>query len=196
MTTRFARTITQLNACCLLLLFCCVANSALAADAPVRVLVWDEQQPAQKEAYDDFLGGAIAAYLSQQPGLAVRRARLDDPGQGLADDVLDNVDVIVWWGHVRHREIKPERAQKIVERIKQGRLGLAALHSAHWSTPFIEAMNERARQDALAQLDPSERATAKLEEIAATIGSMPAYDAPLTPSAQFRKPPGGPVRSG
>jgi trehalose utilization protein len=189
------KTSAQLAQCATLLSFFALAcGSATAADKPpVRVLVWDEQQPAQKEAYDDFIGGAIAAHLTQQPGLAVRRARMDDPEQGLADELLDNIDVLVWWGHVRQREIKPERAKRIVERIKQGRLSLVALHSAHWSTPFIEAMNERARQDALAQLEPGERESAKVEEIAAAIGTVPAYDAPLTPSAQFRKPPGGPV---
>ena len=31
----------------------------------VNVLVWDEQQPKQKEAYDNFLGNAIAEYLKQ-----------------------------------------------------------------------------------------------------------------------------------
>jgi hypothetical protein len=30
---------------------------------PVRVVVWDEQQPQQKEAYDNFLGHTIAKYL-------------------------------------------------------------------------------------------------------------------------------------
>ena len=38
-----------------------------AADAkPIRVLVWDEQQPEQKQAYGDkFLGETIAAYLEK-----------------------------------------------------------------------------------------------------------------------------------
>ena len=38
-----------------------------AADAPVRVLVWNEQQPEQKPAYGDkFLGETIAAYLGSK----------------------------------------------------------------------------------------------------------------------------------
>lgn len=31
--------------------------------APVRVVVWNEENPAQKKAYPDFLGTQIAAYL-------------------------------------------------------------------------------------------------------------------------------------
>ena len=57
----------------------------------VRVVVWDEQQPAQKQAYADFLGNQIAAHLREQPGISVRSVRLDDPGQGLAGDVLDEL---------------------------------------------------------------------------------------------------------
>src|SRR5262245_41394156 len=108
-------------------------------DTPIRVVVWDEQQPAQKQAYDDFLGNKIAGFLKKQPGLDVLSRRQDDSQQGISDDVLDRCDVLIWWGHVRQREIKPETGQRIVERIKQGKLALVALHSAHWSTPFIEA---------------------------------------------------------
>ena len=78
----------------------------------------------------------------------VQSVGLDDPGQGLTEDVLGDARVLIWWGHVRQREVKPEVGRKIVERVKAGTLALIALHSAHWSTPFIEAMNERARIDA------------------------------------------------
>jgi len=30
---------------------------------PIKVVVWDEQQPALKEAYENFLGNQIAAHL-------------------------------------------------------------------------------------------------------------------------------------
>ncbi len=56
----------------------------------VKVVVWDEQQPAQKEAYDNFLGNRIADHLRGQPGLSVRSVKLDDPEHGLAADVLEN----------------------------------------------------------------------------------------------------------
>ncbi len=110
---------------------------------PVRVVVWDEQQPAQKQAYEDFLGNQIAGSLKKQPGLDVSSRRLDDPEQGIADDVLDRCDVLIWWGHVRHREIKPETGQRIVERIKQGKLSLIALHSGrHWLTTPVHRSHE------------------------------------------------------
>lgn len=127
--------------------------AAAAADdsqaKPVRVLVWDEQQPAQKQVYDHFLGNWLAGWLrGQLPGLAVQSAALNDPHQGLSDEVLDRSQVLLWWGHQRHAEITPQVGKKIAERIKSGRLALIALHSAHWSTPFVEAMNLRTHLDA------------------------------------------------
>ena len=32
----------------------------------INVVVWDEQQPAQQEAYKNFLGNEIANYLQKQ----------------------------------------------------------------------------------------------------------------------------------
>ena len=157
------------------------------------MLVWDEQQPAQKQAYENFLGNQIASHLKTLPGISVRTARLDDPEQGLPADVLDNCDVLIWWGHIRNREVKPEKGREIVERIKSGKLSLIALHSAHWSAPFIEAMAERAKTDAIAKLPPEQRATAKLTTIPAVLDKVPAPDALLTPNVTYRKKPGEPV---
>jgi len=123
------------------------AENRAEAEA-VRVVVWDEQQPAQKEAYDDFIGNWIAAYLRSRPGFTVKSVRLDDPEQGLGGGVLDACDVLVWWGHLRNKDVNQRTGVKIADRIKAGKLALLALHSAHWSAPFMEAMNERARRDA------------------------------------------------
>ena len=155
-----------------------------SADDSIRVLVWDEQQPAQKQAYDDFLGNQIAGYLKQQPGLTVTSRRQDDRDQGISDRDLDNCDVLIWWGHVRQRDIKPESGQRIVERIKRGKLSLLALHSAHWSTPFIEAMNERAISDALAKLSEKDRLQARVEPIRPKYYSAPGRNDPMTPSVE------------
>ena len=113
----------------------CVVSHLCAQHSPVRVLVWHEQDPEQAQAYDNFLGNKIAAYLKKQPGLEVRSVRLDDANQGITDKSLDETDVLVWWGHERHGELAAEISLNIVERIKAGKLSLIALHSAHWSSP-------------------------------------------------------------
>lgn len=108
-----------------------VAASTLAR--PLRVVVWDEQQPAQKQVYTNFLGNQIAAYLKNFPDLEVKSVSINDPGKGVSDAVLTNCEVLVWWGHQRHTEISSAKAKQIVQLIRDGKLSLIALHSAHWS---------------------------------------------------------------
>lgn len=168
------------------------ADAAPASNA-IRVLVWDEQQPAQKQAYPNFLGNAIADYLKSRGGFELRSVRLDDPQQGLADDDLDWATVLIWWGHIRQGEVSPDTArEKIVKRIKEGRLSLIALHSAHWSTPFIEAMNERTRLDARRRYpDPAQGKPVEFDFVSPPGRLAPTGDSLVTP-AYYALKAGGP----
>jgi len=158
----------------------------------VRVAVWDERQPKQKEMYENFLGNHIADHLSKQPGFSVRSVGLDEPNQGLSDELLDNCDVLIWWGHQRQGEISIESARRIVDRTKAGRLNLIILHSAHWSTPFMLAMHERAAQDAIATIPPSLRDKVKVEWVGEIERKAPDPNATLTPSVlSMKKTPDG-----
>ena len=161
-----------------------VWKSGRAPTRATRILVWDEQQGKQKQAYPEFLGVAIAKWLEQRPGIEVRAVRLDDPEQGLSDANLDWADVLVWWGHVRQGEIKPETARtKIIARVLEGRLGFIALHSAHWSTPFMEAMNERTRRDARRRYpDPPRGPKVEFEFLPPPGRFPPARDSLITPA--------------
>jgi trehalose utilization protein len=152
--------------------------------APIRVLVWDERQEAQKSAYGGFLGDTLAAALSKQPDFAVKSVGLNDPDQGLTDENLDQCDVLIWWGHQKHSEVTDEHVAAIIRRLKEGRLSLIALHSAHWSKPFVAAMNERSLQDALQAVPEKERAGLKIVQIKPKPG-LPDMNDPLTPS--FRR---------
>ncbi len=151
------------------------------APKPIRVLVWDERQPEQKSAYGAFIGDTLAAYLATQPGMTVKSVGLDDPEQGLTDEALDNCDVLVWWGHKRHGEVTDAHVNAILQRLKEGRLGLVSLHSAHWSKPFIAAMNTRAVDDALQTVPASERDKVKVVEVPAKRALTEPKDE-LTPS--------------
>lgn len=116
---------------------------------PIHVLIWDERQPSQAAAYEDFLGNEIAKRLTHQTSdFEVRSVALDDADQGLTAGNLEWADIIIWWGHVRQSEVSEEKARLIVEYIRSGELDLIALHSAHWARPFIEAMNWRSIEDA------------------------------------------------
>jgi len=155
---------------------------AQAADS-IRVLVWDEQQPQQKEAYGEkFLGESIAAHLEKQAGFSVKSACLDDPDQGLSEAVLDSTDVLVFWCHRRVNDQDDVRMESVVRRVLNGKLGLIALHSAHWAKPFVRLMQERAKADALAGIPEAERSSLKWE----FLNEKPYYkgvktEAPLTP---------------
>lgn len=159
------------------------------------VLVWDERQPRQQEAYDNFLGNAIADHLRAQGGLAVRSAGLDDADQGLSDEALDGSRVLVWWGHVRHRDVPAETGRRILDRVIAGRLSLVVLHSAHWATPFIAAMDHRTREDARRLFPDTAGERVEFDFVAPENRyQAPAADALVTPSYHPRKFPEGVTR--
>jgi trehalose utilization protein len=134
-----------------LLLASLITGLVTASADPIHVLVWDERQPRQAEAYDNFLGNEIARQLTASAkDLELRSVALDDPEQGLTDDNLKWAHVLIWWGHVRNKDVTAESAKRVMDRLLAGDLNLIALHSAHWSRPFMEAMNWRSLEDARA----------------------------------------------
>ena len=129
--------------------FTTAALFSRAEAPPVRVLVWDEQQPEQKQAYGEkFLGETIAAHLAQQPGVTVKSTNLDAPEQGLDEATLDATDVLIWWAHKKVPALTDANAERVAVRVREGRLGFIALHSAHWAKPFVRLMQDRAKADA------------------------------------------------
>lgn len=167
----------------LIILFATSVSSFAAK--PINVLVWDERQSRQSEAYDNFLGNEIAKRLqATTDDLIIRSVSLNDPEQGLSNDNLDWANVVIWWGHVRQWEISPETAQrKIIKRLRTGKLNFIALHSAHWSTPFMEAMNERTRTDVHQKYpDPAKGPKVEFDFIPAPGRMPPSADSVVTPA--------------
>jgi trehalose utilization protein len=171
-----------------------LSTPAIAADGlmknNVSVLIWDERQQAQKEAYENFLGNEIASHLKKQPGITVRSVSLDDSDQGITASILKNTDVLIWWGHQRHDELLPEKATMIIDHIVEGKLSLIALHSAHWSMPFVEAMNQRTRLDVARSIKDPARTEVSFVAPAEKY-KAPLYDSRLTPYTITRKYPDG-----
>ena len=163
-----------------------LVSAAVAAPAPIRVLVWDERQPEQKKAYDGgFLGEALAKHLATLPDLSVQSAGLDSPDQGLSDATLAATDVVVFWCHKRPLEQDDARTEALVRRVMAGKTGFVALHSAHWAKPFVRLMQERAKADALAQVPATERATARWQFVNdKPYRVIPKKGAPATPNVQ------------
>ncbi len=109
----------------------------------IRVTVWNEyrhekQNAAIAEIYPQGIHGAIAGYLRGH-GCIVTTATLDEPSHGLTEHVLDNTDVLVWWGHMAHGEVSDEIVQRVHEHVLKG-MGLIVLHSGHFSKIFKRLM--------------------------------------------------------
>jgi len=110
----------------------------------LRVTIWNEfvherQNPAVAEVYPEGIHQALANMLSAQADFTVRTATLDQPDQGLPQAVLDNTDVLLWWGHAAHEAVEDELVTRIQQRVISG-MGLIVLHSGHYSKVFKRMM--------------------------------------------------------
>jgi trehalose utilization protein len=109
----------------------------------LRVIVWNEfrVERSNREVgaiYPVGIHEALAAPL-RAAGHAVRLATLDDPQHGLGGDVLEETDVLLWWGHQAHAEVHDEVVERVQAHVLAG-MGLIALHSAHFSKIFTRLM--------------------------------------------------------
>ena len=107
------------------------------------VTVWNEYRHEREggeaaETYPDGIHVTVADGLAER-GFETRTATLDEPEHGLTEDVLDDTDVLAWWGHAAHDEVEDEVVDRVVERVRDG-MGLLVLHSAHYSKPFKRLM--------------------------------------------------------
>lgn len=109
----------------------------------LNVTVWNENRHEQKnpvvaQNYPKGIHGAIAEFLNED-NLHVKTATLDEPEHGLTDEVLNETDVLIWWGHMAHGEVKDEVVEKVHKRVLEG-MGLIVLHSGHFSKVFKKLM--------------------------------------------------------
>lgn len=112
--------------------------------ATIRVTVWNEfrherNSPEIAQIYPAGIHATIAAALRTEEHIEVRTATLDEPEHGLTRDVLQQTDVLIWWGHMAHQEVADEVVERIHQRILAG-MGLIVLHSGHFSKIFRRLM--------------------------------------------------------
>jgi trehalose utilization protein len=119
-----------------------LAPALLAAPGKRTVVVWSEgtanEDPVAKHIYPDDINTAIAEGLKPlaSKGWEIVKASINDPDQGLGDALLTRADVLIWWGHKRHDDVKDERVGQIVKRVKEEGMGFIGTHSAHFSKPL------------------------------------------------------------
>ena len=107
----------------------------------LNVVVWNEFRHEKKydhvkAIYPNGMHATIKEFLEKNDDIEVTLAALDDPDQGLPDELLEKTDVLLWWGHVAHKEVSDELVAKIQKRVYLGKMGFIGLHSAHHSKPF------------------------------------------------------------
>ncbi|MFC7166349.1 ThuA domain-containing protein [Halospeciosus flavus] len=109
----------------------------------VSVTVWNEfvherEDEEVAEVYPDGIHAVLADFLADA-GHDVRTATLDEDEHGLTEAVLGDTDVLLWWGHAAHDEVRDDVVDRVVERVHEG-MGFVPLHSAHYSKPFKRLM--------------------------------------------------------
>jgi trehalose utilization protein len=114
----------------------------------IRVTIWNEYRHEKNDAavqaiYPDGIHAAIAGGLQGHADLIVRSATLDEPENGLPQDVLDSTDVLIWWGHQAHAEVLDDTVDRVQRRVLDG-MGLVVLHSGHHSKIFKRLMGTTA----------------------------------------------------
>ena len=120
----------------------------MTLEGPLRATVWGEglehEKPEAKRIYPDGIHEAIAAGLRSELGDAalVRTSALDAPEHGLSSEMLEDTDVLAWWGHRAHDSVHDLVAERVVQHVLDG-MGLLVLHSSHLSKPFVRLMGTR-----------------------------------------------------
>ncbi len=110
----------------------------------IKVTVWNEFKhelinPKIKKIYPKGMHTVIAAALNKDKGITAKTATLVEPEHGLTEEVLKNTDVLIWWGHMAHGEVKDEIVERVHKHVLQG-MGLIVLHSGHFSKIFKKLM--------------------------------------------------------
>ena len=109
----------------------------------MKVTVWNENlhektHPAVLENYPGGIHGYIANFLKCDD-IEVRTATLDDEECGLTQEVLEDTDVLIWWGHMAHDKVPDAVVDRVQTAVLRG-MGLVVLHSGHHSKIFRRLM--------------------------------------------------------
>jgi len=139
------------------------------------VTVWNEfvherENDVVAEVYPTGIHTTIANALAER-GFETRTATLQEPEHGLGPDVLAETDVLTWWGHAAHDEVRDDVAERVVQHVLDG-MGLIVLHSGHYSKPFTSLMGtscglkwrEAAERERLWVVEPGHPIAAGVEE--------------------------------
>ena len=106
----------------------------------IRVTIWNEFRheknlEAVKKLYPQGMHKAIADGIAADD-LEIRLVSMDEPQNGLPPEILEQTDVLMWWGHCHHQDVADEVVKRVHQRVLEG-MGLIVLHSGHKSKIFM-----------------------------------------------------------
>lgn len=111
----------------------------------INITIYNEFEHEKRDEsiaaiYPDGIHGAIAAFMAQQAEIGtIRTGTLAENEHGLTQDVLNDTDVLLWWGHIAHNKVEDEVVERVHKRVLEG-MGLIVLHSGHHSKIFRKLM--------------------------------------------------------
>ncbi len=111
----------------------------------LNVVVWGEnvhehRDERVREIYPEGMHAAIAQGLVEAGrDFDVSTTTLQEPEHGLTEERLAKIDVLIWWGHIAHRDVDDSVVDRVQKRVLEG-MGLVILHSAHFSKIFKRLM--------------------------------------------------------
>jgi trehalose utilization protein len=108
-------------------------------EVTIKVTVWNE---GRHEKLHPDVAAMYPSVLQRPRSLSLPQSRrgcrsLDDPDEGLGEQLFDDTDVLLW--HIAHEEVSDALVDRIQQRVLKG-MGLIVLHSGHHSTPFRRLM--------------------------------------------------------
>jgi len=130
-------TLTATLSTAVLITACTTASAEAPAKKPRTIVVWSEGT-APANIYPKDINAAIVEGLKADKRFEndiVIAASINDPDQGINDELLAKTDVLLWWGHKKHGLVSTNLTAKIKQRWMDGKMGFIGLHSAHFAKP-------------------------------------------------------------
>ncbi len=105
----------------------------------IRVLIYNEfyherANEKVKGVYPKGIHGAIADFLATDD-IEVKCTTLENDECNITKEMLDQTDVLIWWGHLKHNLVSDEVTALVRDAVLSG-MGVIFLHSAHHSKPM------------------------------------------------------------
>ena len=95
--------------------------------------VHEQTKEEVRAIYPEGIHGTLASFLKDDD-VSIRIFTLDTVEE-ITEEALDEIDVLLWWGHAAHNKVPDEIAFRVRDAVQKG-MGIIFLHSGHHSKPF------------------------------------------------------------